>query len=185
MPAAGQVDQDGEPAGPADQSTDRRPVAGAGDQVTLPVPGLAAVGGCGGPLADHRHPGQRPSPAGVRAAARLAVPPPSPQHYGQAAAQPAQLRPVNGLIDRLVHQLPPPIAGELGAQRPADLLRAPPLLQPARHELAQHRISVQLAATRPGTAPGSQPLRGGRAVLPAGILAVAAQLPADRRRAAS
>ena len=40
----------------------------------------------GGPLADHRHPGQRPGPAGVAAAVRLAVPPPGPQHRGQVPA---------------------------------------------------------------------------------------------------
>jgi len=185
VPAPGQVDQDGEPAGPVDQRADRRPVAGAGDQVALPVPGFAAVGGRGGPLADHRHAGQRPGPAGAGAAMRLAVPPTGPQQGGQVAAQPAQLRPVDSLVDRLVHQVPDGVTGELGAQRLADLLRAPPLLQPARHEQAQHRISVQLAATGPAPAPGGQPLRRERAVLPAAWLAVAAQLPADRRRAAS
>jgi hypothetical protein len=155
VPAPRQVDQDGEPAGAAGQGADRRPVERAGDQITLPVPGFAAAGGRRGPLADHRHAGQRPGPADAGAAVRLAVPPAGPQQGGQVAAQPAQLRPVDGLIDRLVHQVSAGIAGELGAQRPADLLRAPPFLQPARYELAQHRISVQLAAARPGLRPAA------------------------------
>jgi hypothetical protein len=149
------------------------------------VAGFAAAGGRRGPLADHRHAGQRPGPAGIRPAVRLTPPAAGPQHRRQVPAQPAQFRPADGLIDRLVHQVPPGIAGELGAQRPADLLRAPAFLQPARHELAQHRIADELAAARPGPPFRSQPLRCERPVLPAGLRAVAAQLPADRRRAAA
>jgi hypothetical protein len=185
VPLAGQVHQDGEPAGPAGQGGDRRAVERAGDQVTLPVPGLAAAGGSSGPVADHRHPSQRPGPAGVAAAVRLTPPSPGPQRAGHLPAQPAQLRPVDGLIDRLMHQMPAGLAGELGAQRAADLLRAPAFAQPAGHELAQHRISVQLAAAGPGPAPGSKPLRRERPVAATGRRAVAPQLPADRRRAAS
>ena len=183
MQPAGQVQQDGEPARPFDQRADRRAVGRASDQVAFPVPGHVTVVGLGRPLIDHRHAGQRPGPPRVRAAVWLAAAPAGPQHPGQVAAQPAQLRAVDRLVDRLVHDVPPGIAGELAAQRVADLLRAPPRLQPVCHELAQHRIAQQLAAAGPGPAAGSQPLRGERPVLPAIRVPVAAQLPADRRRA--
>jgi hypothetical protein len=53
-----------------------------------------------------------------------------------------------------VHDVAPGIVRVLAAQRLADLLRAPPFLQPVSHELAQHRIAQQLAAPGPGSPPG-------------------------------
>jgi hypothetical protein len=44
--------------------------------------------------------------------------------------------------------MPRRVTGELTAQRLADLLRAPPLLQPAGHELPQHLITGDLARRR-------------------------------------
>ena len=49
---AGQVQQDREPGGALHQGADRRAVAGAEDQVALPVPGHGPVGDLGGALAD-------------------------------------------------------------------------------------------------------------------------------------
>jgi hypothetical protein len=133
--------------------------AGAGDQVALPVPRYGPAGRLGGPLTDHRHACQRAGPAGVRATVRLAATSASPEHPGQVYA-------VDRLVNGLVHEVPPGIVRELAAQRMADLFRAPPLLQPAGHELAQYRIAHQLAAAGPPPPLGRQPLRGERPVLP-------------------
>jgi hypothetical protein len=66
-----------------------------------------------------------------------------------------------------VHDVPRRLIRELAAQRLADLLRAPPLLQQPGHELAQHRIRGDLARPRPGPPPRSQLVRRERAVLAA------------------
>ena len=106
------------------------------------------------------------------------------QHPGrQLAGQPAEPGAVDRLVDRFVHDMPRGITREPGAQRLADLLRAPPLLQPLGHELPQHLITGDLARPRPGPPPDSQLVRGERPVLAAARVPVAAQLPADRRRA--
>jgi len=59
-----------------------------------------------------------------------------------------------------VHHLPLGIIREFAAQRVADLLWAPPLVQPFLHELAQHRIMRQLAPPQPGS-----PIRSSRCAL--------------------
>ena len=51
-----------------------------------------------------------------------------------------------------MHDVPPRIAGELAAQRLADLLRAPPPLQLLLYELPQHRVASQLVRPGPGAA---------------------------------
>jgi hypothetical protein len=51
-----------------------------------------------------------------------------------------------------VHDMPCRLIRELAAQRLADLLRAPPLLQPLVHELPQHRISGGPPAAGPAAA---------------------------------
>ena len=84
---------------------------------------------------------------------RPAPPPAGAQHPGwQLAGQPTQFGTVDRLIDRLVHDMPRRLIRELAAQRLADLLRAPPLLQPLGHELPQHRISGDLARAAAGRA---------------------------------
>jgi hypothetical protein len=110
--------------------------------VTLPVPWRAAGACLGRPLIDHRHAGQRPGPPGIRAVARLAAAPASPQHPGQVPAQPAQLRAVDRPVDGLVHGVPPGIAGELAAQRVADLFRAPPPLAAPQPRAGVPRLRV-------------------------------------------
>jgi hypothetical protein len=61
----------------------------------------------------------------------------------------------------------------------------PPLLKALLHELGEHRVADQLAAPRSCPARGGQALRGERPVVPAGRVQVAAQLTADRGRAAT
>jgi hypothetical protein len=115
-----------------------------------------------------------------------APPPTRAQHPGrQLAGQPAQFGTVDRLIDRLVHDAARRLIRELAAQRLADLLRAPPLLQPLGHEPPQHRISGDLTRPRPGTPPHSQLVRGERPVLATARIPVPAQLTGDRRRTAA
>ncbi len=180
------MQQDREPRRPVHQGADRGPVGCPGDQVAFPVARLAAGGGPGGPLPDHRHGGDRVRAALARPAMRPAAAPAGPQHPGrQLAGQATQLRAVDRLVDGLVHHMPRRLARELRAQRPADLLRTPPLLQPVLHEPAQRLIAGDLARPGPGPPPGGQLVRGERPVPPAARVTVTPQLAADRRRAAA
>ncbi len=146
------------------------------------MPRRRPVHGLGGTLIDHRHVHQAAGSAGVWAPVRLTAAPPGAQRVRHLAVQPAQLRAVDRLIDRLGHQVPIRLVGKLHPERLADLLRAPPLLQPLGHKLTQHRVIDQLAATGPCPPIHGQPLRGERAVLTAAFVTVAAQLPTHRRR---
>jgi hypothetical protein len=185
MPS-GQVQQNRVPRRPVHQGADSRPVRCASDQVAFPVPRLLAAGGLGGPLIDHGHRGDPVRAALAGPAVRPAPPPARAQYPGrQPAGQPSELRAVNRLVDRLVHDMPRRLARELGAQRPADLLRAPPLGRPLLHELPQHPITGDLARPRPGPPPDGQLVRGERPVPATARIPVPAHLPADRRRAAA
>ena len=135
---------------------------------------------------DHSHRYDPVRPPLVRTAVRSAPPAAGAQHASRPlAGQPAQLRAVDDLVDRLVHDVTGPLAGELAGQRPAHLLRAPPLLQPADHEPAQHRVRGDLARTRPGAPLHGQLVRRERAVLAAVRIPVTPQFPADRGRSAA
>src|SRR5271166_3972314 len=141
--------------------------------------------GCRSPT-DHGHGGDPVRAALARPAVRPAPPPARAQRPGwQLAGQAAELRAVDRLVDRLAHDMPRRLARELGAQRPHDLLRAPPLLQPALHELAQRLVAGDLARPKPGPPLSSQLVRGERPVPPAARVTVTPQLAADRRRAAA
>jgi hypothetical protein len=100
------------------------------------------------------------------------------------SGQPGEPGAVDRLVDRLVRDMLRRVTGELAVQRLADLLRAPPLLQPLPHELPQRLIAGDLARPRPGPPLSRQLVRGERAVLPAARIPVSAKLPAGRRRAA-
>ena len=131
VPLAGQVNQDGEPAGPVRPGcrsptgwsapvirspsqcpASLRPAAAAGRWLIIVMPVSA--------------PARR---AFARPAVRLTPPPAGPQRTrGQLAAQPAELRAGRrpGRSSRARHA--GRVTGELAAQRLADLLRAPALL---------------------------------------------------------
>ena len=143
----------------------------------------APILGLGGPLVDHRHVDQAARPASVRAATRFAASATGPQP-GQVAGQPTEVGPVNRLVNGLVYQLAVRVVGELALQLVADLLRAPPFLQPRLHELPQHRIAGQLAPPGASAPARGQTLGGERPVLPTCPITVATYLPADPRRAA-
>ena len=152
---ARQVQQDRVPRCPVHQGADGGPVGRPSDQVAFPVPGLFAAGGLGGPLADHGHGGDPVRAALARPAVRPAPPPAGAQRRaGSSRDKPAELGPVDRLVDRLVHDMPRRLTGELAAQRLADLLRAPPLLQPAGHELPQHLITRRSCPPAAGRAAG-------------------------------
>jgi len=104
-----------------------------------------------------RSPGRR---CGLRRHLRYAAPGP------QVAGQPAQLGPVHPLVDRLVHDMPGRVAWDLAAGRLADLLRAPPLLQPLLHGLAHHQVGGDLVRPRPGAPLHGQLVRGERRYWP-------------------
>ena len=82
----------------------------------------------------------------------------------QVAGQAAELRAGDRLVDRLVDDMLRRLARNW-RQRPADLFRAPSLLQPALHELAQRLVAVDLARPGPGLPPSGQLVRGERPVL--------------------
>jgi hypothetical protein len=180
-----QVQQHGEPAGPFHDRADRGPVVRADDQIAFPVAGYGTVGGLGRALIEHPHVHQRAGAVGVGPSMRPATPSAGAQHRGQLPAQPSELRPVDRLVDRLGDEVAFGVVGELPAQRLADLLGTPPLLQPVLHEIAQHRVAEQLAAPGAGPTLAGPLMRSERPVLAAGLLTVASQLPADRRGVAS
>jgi putative transposase len=146
-------------------------------------PGHGPVTRRGRALVDHGHVHQPARAPGVRTSVRLAAASTGAQCRGQFASQPAQLRAVDRLVDRLGHQMPLRLVRELLAQLLADVLRAPPLAQLAHNELPQHRVVDQLPTAGTSSSVSGQPLRGDRPVPPAARVPVAAQLPADRRRA--
>ncbi len=88
-------------------------VAFAHDQISLPVPGLKAIGDRGRASADHRHRGQ-PTPAAKRPLRR---------------PRQRRLRVVDGLVDTLGAQLPLHLVGEPHPQFVGDLLGTPLLCQ--------------------------------------------------------
>src|SRR5690606_16567229 len=101
-----------EPTRPLHQGADRRAVALPGDQVALPVPGDLTVGRLLGPLVDHRHVYQ-PTATLLAPAPPLAPRPAGAQHLGQIPAQPTtQLRAIDGLVDRLRHEVAVRLVGE-------------------------------------------------------------------------
>src|SRR6266496_2877624 len=102
--------------------------AGRGRGRAGPLRWARAGSARGGPLIDHRHVRQPVAAALPGPAVRLAAAPGGPKHLGPIPAQPAQFRPVDRLVDRLVREVPPGVVRELAAQRVADLLRAPPPL---------------------------------------------------------
>ena len=151
---AGQVQQDRVPRCPVHQGADRGPVGRAGDQVALPVPGVLAAGGLGGPLIDHGHGGDPVRAALARPAVRPAPPPAGAQRPGrQLAGQPAQLGAVDRLVDRLVHDMP-------RRRHPGNSRRSAWLIcsglhrfssRPG-HELPQHRITRRSCPAAAGPA---------------------------------
>ena len=104
------------------------------------------------------------------------------QRLRELPVQPTQVRPVDRLVDRLGHHMPAAVIGKRSARSRADLLRAPPQLQPSGHERPQHRVSDKSSRSGPTPPSRRQPLSSERPVRPARLLHVAAQLPADRRR---
>ncbi len=151
------------------------------------MPRRRPVHGLGGTLVDHRHVHQAAGSARVWAAVRLTAAAAGAQRVRHLAVQPAQLRAVDRLIDRLGHQVQFRPVGKLHPQRLADLLRAPPLLQPLGHELSQHQVINQLAATGPCPPIHGQPLRGERTVstLPSSRLRRSSRLTVDGLRPTS
>jgi hypothetical protein len=120
------------------------------------MPGGDAISDVGRSLIDHRHVDQPSGAAGVGTPACFAARASGARHAPRQL--PGQSTPgglVNRLANGLWHQVAVRLAGELPAQRLADLLRAPPLLK-ALHELGEHRVADQLAApvvpvvSRPG-----------------------------------
>ena len=113
-----------------------------------------------------------PPPPSAHAPREWAPPPPPPpppgaQHPQQIPAQPTQVGSVDRLVDRLRHQVPLGLVGELLPQRMADLLRTPPLLQAALPHRSQLGIAGQFPDPRPGAPLDGQPVGGERPVLPA------------------
>jgi hypothetical protein len=113
-----------EPAGPLDESADRR-AAQAEDEVAFPVAGDGPVDGFGGPLADHDLFGDEPFPAPAGAGPGDAQRPAGPQTRGQLALQRSSALDEQRLIDRLMGDAHRLIIGEVQAQPVGDLLWTP------------------------------------------------------------
>ena len=79
------------------------------------MPGHHPVVGLDGSLIDHGHLRQPPGPALIGATVPLAASPTGAQCDGHFPVQPTQLRSVDRLVDRLGHQMPPRLVGELAA----------------------------------------------------------------------
>src|SRR5665647_3137192 len=96
------------------------------------------------------------------------------QRLRELPVQPTQVRPVDRLVDRLGHHMPAAVIGKRSARSRADLLRAPPQLQPSGYERPQHRVSDKSSRSGPTPPSRRQPLSSKRPVRPARLLHVAA-----------
>jgi hypothetical protein len=128
----GQVQQPDHPGLPFDQRADCRALVLADDEISLPVPGLRAVIGLEGPLADGEHRLLEPRAAPVATLMRPPVITPGAQRGAAMRGQRGRAHQrrsglVDGLVDTLVTQPHPRRVREPPAQLLADLLRAPPL----------------------------------------------------------
>jgi hypothetical protein len=85
------------------------------------------------------------------------------------------------LVDALGHQLPSRLTRKLDAQRVADLLRAPLRAQLRLHELAQHDIGSDPSPAGTGPPLSGELVRHVGPIPARAVIAVAAQLPANRR----
>lgn len=184
----GQVDQHGEAGRAFDEGPDGGAVADSDDAVALPVSWDGAIGGFGGPVADHQHGSGVAGLALVGLPVRLAHGPARSECTGEFTAKFASALDVEGLVDRLVGHVHLRAVGEAPAQSAADLLRAPALGEAVLDEVPQFRALSDLARLRPRSAGVSATLGGvwpivGLAIGQHG--AVATYLPADGRGAAA
>lgn len=167
-----------------DQHAHRGLVAGALDEVALPVARHDAVVHLGWAHMDADHVGDLPAPV-------LA---PRARHAGAATVAQAghellaQLSPrlrLDGRVDGLVRDVPLRFVGEHALERSGYLLRRPLPVQQCAHRAPAHTVEVELAC-RPGGHPPARAtqLRGVRAVRQ-GLERVALELTRDRRWAAA
>ncbi|MCP2202413.1 hypothetical protein LX90_006128 [Lentzea flava] len=171
--------------GAFDQGADRGRTVLADDQIAFPVAGDRPVLGRGGPFADHHHRAEEPRLAPVRVAAGFAHGAAGAQRAGQFTAQLATSLDIEGLVDRLVDHVPLRPVGMLPSQHRRDLLGTAFTAQMILHDAMQLGIGRELAGLGPWPAGIGTSLRGVGPVLAVARMAVAADLPADRGRAAA
>ncbi len=144
--------------GPVDQGADGRSVALPDDAVALPMPGHLAVIDIGGALADQRSRVDKARGALVgvppSAAARLAA---GAQRAGRSL--PAAVSQIDRLVDGLVRAVTFRFVGEGSAKGLADLLGAPPLVEPLLDVSLQLRVPPYLASLGARTSHDRSPLR--------------------------
>jgi hypothetical protein len=128
-----------------------------------------------GPLVDHAHRGQPASPLNSDQTPTATATPHRASHVDG--------RVVDRLIDRFGAQPPARLAGESDSQLVGDLLRAPALLQQPGDRLTQLRVLGDPSRPRPNGA-GAGGVLGMMRAIPTTAVAVALDLPADRRRGA-
>ena len=108
---------------------DDRAVALAEDEVAFPIAALLAIGGSSGPLADQR-PGVDEAGGALADISPTSTCLPAGAQRSGLTFQAAAVSQVDRLVDGLVGQVALWLVGERGAQRLADLLGAPVLVQP-------------------------------------------------------
>jgi hypothetical protein len=168
--------QDQEPRSALYERSDPRPVSRAHDQIPLPMTRLHTVLDLSRSLVDHPHRSQPPTALQAEQTPTAALTACWPCDRDRSV--------IDRLVNRLLAQPPPRLAGEQHAQLVRDLLRAPTLAQQPLDRLCQHAIGGNpplpwLASPQPGDVLGMM-----RAVTPVGV-AIAADLATDRRRSAS
>jgi hypothetical protein len=177
----GQVHEPQVAGAPVDQGADRRATGSPHDQVALPVTDPGA-------LLDHARagvdqPARRDEPwrARHRRAPALAQRSPGAQLLGQRPARAAFPAVTEGLVDRLVTEMPGrPVRVGLPQVR-RNLRRTPLLGELVLHDLAQLRLAGRHRPARPAQSfPGARVRQV--AVVEAAVVRpqMAAQLPADR-----
>ncbi len=186
--AVGQVHQHHVAGRALDEGANRRAVVLPDDEVAFPVAWYRPVLRLRRTFTDHDHRLGEARLTADRLAARAAAGASRAQGPGQLPAQFSAALDVEGLVDRFVHHVHLRLIGEAPAQALADLFRAPLAIQSVLDEVPQRGVLADLAGlgARPaGIRPG---LGRMRSVVPLATRVhgpVAANLPADRRRAAA
>lgn len=180
----GQCEQDGVAGGALDQRADRALVGRPADQVALPVSRYGTVLDLCGPFADHDHRLAEARPARLAVAAGAPDCAPPPEGVADLPAQFAARLDVDGLIDGLVACSHMVIIGVLAYEAVADPLGAPVPPEPCGHICVQVGSGPDLAPLGTGPARCRQLIGAVRSVPAVCRMGIAAQLAADRRRAA-
>ncbi len=173
------MQQDQESGGSLDESSDRRLVLLAGDQVALPMSRDRSVVGLGRSFGDIHHAGQSAPPFG--GAAGLAQCASGAQALDQLSTQAPAALDVEALVDGLVTHAHRRVVGKQQAESSADLLGAVLGIETILHVVSEPVIRSEFPLLGAAGSLVSQGLGDRRAVARFATDRSSLQLAADRR----